>query len=95
MKTLYRKGKRPRAQIETKQLGDRHQFPGVHQEDNRLGNLWTAALRLRTTELKNNSDVLIQHSNITSEEIHFKRLNGHLRRHHHEAVVKCIEVELH
>ena len=35
---------------------------------------------------ENNSDVLIQHSNITSEEIHFKRLNEHLRTHHHEAV---------
>ena len=37
VKTLYRKGKRPRAQIETKQLGDRHQSPRVHPVDNRLG----------------------------------------------------------
>lgn len=43
-------------------------------------------LKTQDNRIENNSDVLIQHSNITSEEIQFKRLNEHLRIHHHEAV---------
>lgn len=36
--------------------------------------------------IQHSNSVLIQHSNITSEEIRFKRLNDHLRIHHHKAV---------